>query len=145
MSLPAVNREPAKGQTVAAMGFGTVIFLAACGAWLYAEAHDIDSTVLWTVVTPVIGFLFIGGALSKTADHAEQAAIQTNGSMGPKIEAAVSEALARRDAARTWQASQLPPPSRVDAQLPDMGDDPPQSTYAVDLTRPGTAPGAQEG
>lgn len=117
-----------KGQTVAAMAFGTVIFIATLVAWIYASLNDIDSTVLWSVVTPVIGFLFIGGALSKTADHAEQAAIQTNGSMEAKIKAQVSSALADRDAARTWQAtSPLAPPVRVDAQVPQMEPDDPAS------------------
>jgi hypothetical protein len=118
-----------KGQTVAAMAFGTVIFIATLVAWLYGSQRGIDTTVLWSVVTPVIGFLFIGGALSKTADHAEQAAIQTNGSMEAKIKAQVSSALADRDAARTWQAtSPLAPPVRVDAQVPQMEPDGPAST-----------------
>lgn len=113
-----------KGQTVAAMSFGTIIFLATLAAWLYGSAHGIDTTVLWSVVTPVIGFLFIGGALSKTADHAEQAAIQTNGSMEAKIKAQVSSALADRDAARTWQATTpVGPPVRVDAHIPAMEPD----------------------
>ena len=114
MSAPAVASDAPKGRTIAAMGFGTVIFIATLIAWLYAATHDIDATVLWSVVTPVIGFLFIGGALDKTASHAEAAAIQTNGSMGPKIKAEVAAALAERDAARTWQASQpVAPPVRV--------------------------------
>jgi hypothetical protein len=92
-----------KGQTVAAMTFGTIIFCATLAAWLYGEAHNIDTTVVWTVTTPVIGFLFVGASLSKTAEHAEQAAVQTNGSMDSKIKAAVSSALADRDAARTRQ------------------------------------------
>lgn len=114
-----------KGQTVAAMLFGTIIFIATLVAWIYASLNDIDSTVLWSVVTPVIGFLFIGGALSKTAEHAEQAAIQTNGSLEAKVRAQVSAALADRDAARTWQAantSQLPP-AVLDTRTPDDGAD----------------------
>lgn len=110
-----------RGQTVAAMAFGTVIFIATLVAWLYGSQRGIDTTVLWSVVTPVIGFLFIGGALSKTADHAEQAAIQTNGSMEAKIKAQVSSALADRDAARTWQATTpVGPPVRVEARVPAM-------------------------
>jgi hypothetical protein len=86
------------------MIFGTIIFLATLAAWLYASAHNIDTGVLWSVVTPVIAFLFIGGALNKTAEHAQEAATNTNGAMGPKIEAAVATALANRDMARTRQA-----------------------------------------
>lgn len=112
-----------KGQTVAAMLFGTIIFVSTLVAWIYASLNDIDSTVLWSVVTPVIGFLFVGGALNKTADHAEQAAIQTNGSMEAKIKAQVASALAERDAARTWQAAQVAPPVRVDPQVPAMEPD----------------------
>lgn len=104
MSESAAVRQNVKGQTVAAMIFGTIIFLATLAAWLYASANGIDTGVLWSVVTPVIAFLFIGGALNKTAEHAQEAAVNTNGSMEPKIKAAVSEALANRDAARTRQA-----------------------------------------
>jgi hypothetical protein len=105
VSTPATARPNGKsGQTIAAMTFGTIIFCATLAAWLYGETHNIDTGVVWTVTTPVIGFLFIGGALSKTADNAEQAAIQTNGSMDSKIKAAVSSALADRDMARTRQA-----------------------------------------
>lgn len=103
-----------KGQTVAAMMFGTIIFLATLAAWLYGSERGIDTGVLWSVVTPVIGFLFIGGALNKTAEHAEQAAVQTNGSMDHKIKSAVSAALAERDSARTRQAQgDISEPSRV--------------------------------
>lgn len=93
-----------KGQTVSAMAFGTIIFIATLCAWIYGSLNGIDTTVLWSVVTPVIGFLFIGGALNKTAEHAEQAAVQTNGAMDHKIKSAVSSALADRDSARTRQA-----------------------------------------
>lgn len=103
MSIPGTPSGKS-GQTVAAMTFGTIIFCATLGAWLYGAERGIDTTVLWSVTTPVIGFLFIGGALSKTAEHAEQAAVQTNGSMDSKIKAAVSSALADRDKARTRQA-----------------------------------------
>lgn len=104
MSAGQTSATSSKGQTVAAMMFGTIIFLATLAAWLYGETNDIDTGVLWSVVTPVIAFLFIGGALNKTADAAEQAAIQTNGSMDAKIKSAVSSALADRDKARTRQA-----------------------------------------
>lgn len=102
------------GQTVAAMTFGTVIFCATVAAWLYGAERGIDTTVLWSVTPPIIGFLFIGGALNKTAEHAEQAAVQTNGSMDSKIKSAVSSALADRDKARTRQAQgDISEPSRV--------------------------------
>lgn len=94
-----------KGQTVSAMAFGTIIFIATLAAWLYGAEKGVDTTVLWSVVTPVIGFLFIGGALNKTADNAAQAATQTNGSMDGKIKSAVSTALAERDHARTRQVN----------------------------------------
>lgn len=116
-------RPSGKGQTVAAMTFGTVIFLATLAAWLYGSERGIDTTVLWSVTTPVIGFLFIGGALNKTAEHAEQAAVQTNGSMDSKIKAAVSSALADRDKARTRQAlGDIADPVRV-ALDPNVVDD----------------------
>lgn len=114
-----------KGQTIAAMTFGTVIFLATLAAWLYGSERGIDTGVLWSVVTPVIGFLFVGGALNKTAEHAEQAAVQTNGSMDHKIKSAVSAALAERDSARTRQAvGDISEPSRV-LIPPNVVDDPP--------------------
>lgn len=103
-----------RGQSIAAMAFGTIIFVATLAAWLYGSERGIDTNVLWSVVTPVIGFLFIGGALNKTAEHAEQAAVQTNGSMDSKIKAAVSSALADRDSARTRQAQgDISEPQRV--------------------------------
>lgn len=118
------DRPAAKGQTVAAMAFGTIIFLATTAAWLYGSEKGIDTTVLWTVTTPVIGALFIGGALSKTADHAEQAAIQTNGSMEAKIKSQVATALAERDSTRAYErTTQLAPPVRVDANVPAMEPD----------------------
>lgn len=103
------------------MAFGTIIFVATLAAWLYASERGIDTTVLWTVTTPVVGALFIGGALNKTAEHAEQAAVQTNGSMDHKIKSAVSAALADRDAARTRQSmGDIGAPERVVlAPLPD--------------------------
>jgi len=109
-----LNANSTKGQSIAAMAFGTIIFVATLAAWLYGSERGIDTNVLWSVVTPVIGFLFIGGALNKTAEHAEQAAVQTNGSMDSKIKAAVSSALADRDSARTRQAQgDISEPTRV--------------------------------
>ena len=82
---------------------GTVISLATIAAWLYGATHSIDTAPLFAFVIPVVGSLFIANGLGKTSEAAQQAATQTNGLLGPRIKAAVSEALADRDAARTRQ------------------------------------------
>lgn len=86
------------------LGAGTVITIATIGAWLYGATHHIDTAPLFAFVIPVVGALFVAQNLGTTRDAAQQAANQTNGQLGPRIKAAVSEALADRDAARTRQA-----------------------------------------
>lgn len=85
------------------MIFGVIIFLAALGAWLWGETHNVNTDILWIVTTPVIGALFIGHQLGATAEHAQQAANQTNGLLEGRVKSAMSSALADRDAARTRQ------------------------------------------
>ena len=82
---------------------GTIITIVTIGAWLFAATHGIDTAPLFAFVIPIVGALFVANGLGKTAEHAQQAATQTNGMMGPRIKAAVAEALADRDAARTRQ------------------------------------------
>ena len=91
--------------TTITMLFGVVIFISTLAAWLYGEsvAH-VDTTIVWTVSSPIILALFVGHQLGATADAAQQAANQTNGVLGDRIKAAVAAALADRDAARTRQA-----------------------------------------
>lgn len=86
------------------LGAGTLIAVATIGAWLYAATHGIDTAPLFAFVIPIVGALFVANGLGKTSEAAQQAATQTNGLLGPRIKAAVSEALADRDAARTRQA-----------------------------------------
>jgi hypothetical protein len=111
----AVGPGVGTGQVVMLVA-GTVISLATIAAWLYGATHGIDTAPLFAFVIPVVGSLFIANGLGKTAEHAQAAATQTNGMMGPRIKAAVSEALAERDAARTRQAQgdisdDVPPPA----------------------------------
>ena len=101
--------DTGNGSSTRTLAFGTVIFIATLAAWLFGSLNHIDTNVLWSVVTPVIGALFIGTSLGRVANSAQQAAIQTNGGMSDKIEAAVSTALAKRDASRTWQQAQPDP------------------------------------
>jgi hypothetical protein len=82
---------------------GTVIVLATIGGWLYGATHGIDTAPLFAFTIPVVTALFVAKQLGKAGDAAQQAATQTNGLLGPRIKAAVSEALADRDAARTRQ------------------------------------------
>jgi hypothetical protein len=96
---------------------GTVITIATIGAWLYGATHGIDTAPLFAFVIPVVGALFVAQNLGKTSEAAQQAANQTNGQLGPRIKAAVAEALADRDAARTRQARgdiSAGPPAAVD-------------------------------
>lgn len=93
-----------KQPTTATMSFGVIVFLASLGAWLWGETHGVNTDILWIVTTPVVGALFIGQQLGATAQHAQQAANQTNGMMDSRVKSAVSAALADRDAARTRQA-----------------------------------------
>lgn len=90
--------------TAVTMGFGVVVFVATLVAWLYGESVHVPTTILWTVAGPIIIALFVGHQLGTTADAARQAASQTNGVLDARVKAAVSAALADRDAARTRQA-----------------------------------------
>ena len=119
-------KQNAAGRTVATMLFGTIIFLAATGAWLYAEMMGVSTDILWLVVVPIVSALFVSQPLANLADRthaagdaARQAANQTNGVVDERIrgavstalgeqlpgivKAAASSALADRDAARTRQ------------------------------------------
>ena len=99
---------------ISMMIFGTIIFLAALVAWEWGELHGIDTTVLWTMTTPVVMALFLASPISKAAESASAAAQQTNGALAERIEAAVTKALGHRDAARTYQQQQdtEPTPAR---------------------------------
>lgn len=83
---------------------GVVIFVVVVAAWVYAKAHGIETGELISFAVPVVGALFLAGPIGAAASSAQQAAHQTNGVLGDRIEAAVSSALAKRDAARTRQA-----------------------------------------
>ena len=121
------DQNAGAGRTVATMLFGTIIFLAATAAWLYAESLGVPTDILWLVVVPIVSALFVSQPLANLADRthaagdaARQAANQTNGVLDERIrgavstalgeqlpgivKAAASSALADRDAARTRQA-----------------------------------------
>lgn len=83
---------------------GAVLFCAVIGAWIFAKLHDVDTTELLAFAVPVIGALFLVGPINQAAQSSAQAAQQTNGVLDARIQAAVSKALATRDAARTRQA-----------------------------------------
>ena len=98
-------------RTWVTMLIGLGVLGMSLAAWLYGEKNGIDTRVLWTVVPSLLIALFIGNSIGtntevtqKAADAAQMAATQTNGTLAPRIEAAVSSALAKRDAARTRQA-----------------------------------------
>lgn len=92
--------------TTTMLVIGTVIFVTVTVAWLVAEFNHIGTGALLAFAVPIVGALFIGHQLGSTADAAKQAANQTNGILNERLEAAVTSALAKRDAARTWQAQQ---------------------------------------
>ena len=102
-----------KSPNLSMMIVGAVIFAMSTGAWLYGEWCGFDTTVIWTVATPVVGALFLVGPITQAASSAQQAAQQTNGQLEARIKAAVSSSLADRDAARTRQAAGDVTPTRA--------------------------------
>lgn len=97
-----MNNRP----TLPTMVVGLILFLAALAAWLYAADRDINTDILWAVIVPILTALFVGHQVSAAAENAQKAADQTNGTMNERIKSVMIEALAERDAARTWQAQQ---------------------------------------
>ncbi len=95
-------------RTTTSMIVGVVVFGLTLPTWLWGEAHGIDTTILWAVVTPVVGALFIGDRIGQAITASQTAATQTNGTMYDRMYAAATQAvasqLAARDAARTRQA-----------------------------------------
>lgn len=83
---------------------GTVIYITTIAAWILAASRGIDTGPLFYMAGPVVAGLFLLQPLTKAADNAQLAAQQTNGVMDSRIENAVTNALANRDAARTRQA-----------------------------------------
>lgn len=92
--------------TLPTMVVGLILFLAALAAWLYAADKDINTDILWAVIVPILTALFVGHQVSAAAENAQKAADQTNGTMNERIKSVMIEALAERDAARTWQSQQ---------------------------------------
>ena len=116
----------------ATMTFGVIIFVSTLAAWLFGEFQGVDTTILWAVATPVVMALFVGGQLGRVAESSAAAATQTNGSMSERIKAAVSSALADRDAARTRQSqgdvSHPAPAVVVNTQTAEVTPPPPSAT-----------------
>lgn len=100
------------------MAYGSLIFLATLGVWLYGELNGLKTDVVWTFATPLVLALFLGQGIAAAAENAQKAAEQTNGTLAPRIKAAVAEALSDRDAARTRQqlgdVGAVPLPARAD-------------------------------
>lgn len=99
------DKEVAMQKTVnlSTMVIGVILFLASLAAWIYCAERGINTDILWAVVVPILTALFIGHQLGTTAENAQKAADQTNGSLEPRVKAAVASALADRDKARTRQ------------------------------------------
>ena len=90
------------------MVIGAIVFLGTCTGWYFGELHGINTVPLLAFAIPVVGALFLAGPIGTAATAAQQAANQTNGMLDARIENGVAAALAKRDAARTWQAQQAP-------------------------------------
>ena len=86
------------------MVIGTILFVFSLAAWVYCAERDINTDILWAVVVPILTALFIGHQLGSIGENAQKAAEQTNGSLIPRMEAAVQSAMAKRDAARMYQS-----------------------------------------
>ena len=82
---------------------GAVIFGVTVAAWLIAESQGISTGPLLGFAVPVVAALFLAPSVSATRHAAEATAAQTNGVLDGRMKAAVSAALADRDAARTRQ------------------------------------------
>lgn len=87
-------------RSTATMIIGVIVFLASLTAWIYCAERDINTDILWAVVVPILTALFIGNQLDSISRNAQQAADQTNGTLIPRVETAVANALAKRDTAR---------------------------------------------
>lgn len=83
---------------------GGLVFTVTAGVWLGAEAIGVSTGPLLALAGPVIAALFLAGPVGSAARDAQTAANQTNGGLDQRVKAAVSAALADRDAARTRQA-----------------------------------------
>ena len=111
-----------KQPSIAMLIIGTIVFTVTTTAWLICAFNGFDASGMLFFAVPVIGSLFLVDGIrtlysgvGQARDAAERAANQTNGALDGRIQAAVSQALAVRDAARTWQAVQSPvtPPNPV--------------------------------
>lgn len=85
---------------------GCVVFVATMVGWLIAETHGVDSEPIFYVAAPVISTLFLAPGINKAVEASTEAARNTNGVLDSRVQAAVTSALAHRDAARTHQAEQ---------------------------------------
>ena len=92
------------------MAYGVVIFVVTTAAWLWGERVGIDTTILWAVATPIVMALFMGQSMADTAEHARQAATQTNGTLAERMENAVTNALAKQAAMTPPKRANLPAP-----------------------------------
>ena len=91
-------------RSVSSMVIGTILFVFSLAAWVYCAERDINTDILWAVVVPILTALFIGHQLGSIGENAQKAAEQTNGTLIPRVEAAVQTAMAKRDAARLYQS-----------------------------------------
>lgn len=78
MSLePAPGRGSATGN--ATLGAGVVVALAMIVAFLWGESHDVDTTPLLAILSPVVGALFLVPKVAAIERNTEQVQRQTNG------------------------------------------------------------------
>lgn len=72
------NRDSGNGN-VAPLISGTAIILAMMGAFLWGESHNVDTTPLLAILSPVIGALFIVPRISTLERRTEAVQRSTNG------------------------------------------------------------------
>ena len=71
--------SPATSTGNATLAAGVVIVLAMIGAFLWGESHDVDTTPLLAILSPVVGALFIVPKVASIQRTTEQVQRQTNG------------------------------------------------------------------
>lgn len=76
MSSQPANVQTSQGITLAA---GVVIVLAMIAAFLWGEAHEVDTTPLLAILSPVVGALFLVPKVDALRSTTQQVAKNTNG------------------------------------------------------------------
>ncbi len=70
---------PRQGLDPATLAAGVVIILALMAAFLWGEEHDVDTSPLLAIISPVVGALFLVPRLGNLQQTTQQVQRNTNG------------------------------------------------------------------